>query len=178
MKTYVIALLVLGLTNISYSQDKMGTDSRNGNMSMEELPAVVIKSVGEDFSVYLPDRNTDPKVRKLEDSFIAYDLGKNYEGYETYLVVMQIKGGSLSATYNENGKLISVVENYKDVKLPGDVIYSIYKKFPGWQIVNDKYLYTQKEGDILKKQYNLKIKKGKETKRLTVHPDGKIIAGE
>jgi hypothetical protein len=178
MKTYVIALLVLGLTNISYSQDKMGTDSRNGNMSMEELPAVVIKSAGEDFSVYLPDRNTDPKVRKLEDSFIAYDLGKNYEGYETYLVVMQIKGGSLSATYNENGKLISVVENYKDVKLPGDVIYSIYKKFPGWQIVNDKYLYTQKEGDILKKQYNLKIKKGKETKRLTVHPDGKIIAGE
>jgi hypothetical protein len=178
MKTYVIALLVLGLTNISYSQDKMGTDSRNGNMSMEELPAVVIKSAGEDFSVYLPDRNTDPKVRKLEDSFIAYDLGKNYEGYETYLVVMQIKGGSLSATYNENGKLISVVENYKDVKLPGDVIYSIYKKFPGWQIVNDKYLYTQKEGDILKKQYNLKIKKGKKTKRLTVHPDGKIIAGE
>jgi hypothetical protein len=177
MKTYVIALLVLGLTNISYSQDKMGTDSRNGNMNMEELPAVVIKSAGEDFSVYLPDRNADPKVRKLEDSFIAYDLGKNYEGYETYLVVMQIKGGSLSATYNENGKLISVVENYKDVKLPGDVIYSIYKKFPGWQIVNDKYLYTQKEGDILKKQYNLKIKKGKKTKRLTVHPDGKIIAG-
>jgi hypothetical protein len=38
-------------------------------------------------SVYLPDRNADPKVRKLEDSFIAYDLGKNYEGYETHLVV-------------------------------------------------------------------------------------------
>jgi hypothetical protein len=42
-------------------------------------------------SVYLPDRNADPKVRKLEDSFIAYDLGKNYEGYETHLVVMEIK---------------------------------------------------------------------------------------
>jgi antitoxin component YwqK of YwqJK toxin-antitoxin module len=27
---------------------------------------------------------------------------------------MEIKGGSLSATYNENGKLISV-ENYKNV---------------------------------------------------------------
>jgi hypothetical protein len=31
---------------------------------------------------------------------------------------MEIKGGSLSATYNENGKLISVIEKYKDVKLP------------------------------------------------------------
>ena len=177
MKTYVIALLVLALTTISYSQDKKDTAYKNGTISMENLPAVVIKSAGDDFSVYLPDRNADPKVRKLEDSFIAYDLGTNYEGYETYLVVMEIKGGSLSATYNENGKLISVVENYKNVKLPGDVIYSIYQKFPGWEIVNDKYLYTQKEGDILKKQYNLKIKKGKKTKKLTVHPDGRIVAG-
>jgi hypothetical protein len=48
--------------------------------------------------------NADPKVRTLEDSFIAYDLGKNYEGYETYLVYGN-KGGSLSATYNENGKI-------------------------------------------------------------------------
>jgi hypothetical protein len=30
-----------------------------------------------------------------------------------------------SATYNENGKLISVVENY--VILPSKVIYEIYK---------------------------------------------------
>jgi hypothetical protein len=51
-------------------------------------------------------------LRALQDSFIAYDLGVNYEGYDTYLVYGN-KGGSLSATYNENGKLISVVENYK-----------------------------------------------------------------
>jgi hypothetical protein len=56
--------------------------------------------------------NADPKVRTLEDSFIAYDLGKNYEGYETYLVYGN-KGGSLSATYNENGKLIRVIENIR-----------------------------------------------------------------
>jgi hypothetical protein len=47
-------------------------------------------------------------------------------------------------TYNENGKLISVVENYKNV-LFSKVIYEIYKKYPGWQIVNDKYLYSQKK---------------------------------
>jgi hypothetical protein len=48
-------------------------------------------------------------------------------------------------------------------------------KNTGWQIVNDKYLYSQKEGDILK-QYNLKIKKRKKSRKLTVHPDGEIIA--
>jgi hypothetical protein len=58
-------------------------------MNMENLP-VVIKS-WDDFSVYPPDRNADPKVRALQDSFIAYDLGVNYEGYDTYLVYMEKK---------------------------------------------------------------------------------------
>lgn len=176
MKYYVIILLALGLTTISYSQDKIDGDLK-GNMSMENLPAVVIKSAGTDFSVYLPDRNTDPKVRNLEDTFIAYNLGKDYEGYDNFLVLMETKDGTLSATYNENGKLMTVVENYKNVKLPNDVIYSVYKSFPGWEIVNDQYLYTQKEGDVQKKQYRLKIKKGTQTKKLTVHPNGEIVAG-
>lgn len=173
MKAYLIALLVIGLVNISYSQDKKKND--NAIVGIENLPAVVIKSAGEDFSVYLPDRNADQKVRKLEDSFIAYNLGKDYEGYDTYLVYMEIKGGTLSATYNEKGKLIHVVENYKGVKLPSEVIYSVYKNFPGWEIINDKYLYSQKEGDIVKKQYNLKIKKDNQTRKLVVHPNGEIV---
>jgi hypothetical protein len=176
MKSFIISLLFLGLTISTYSQDKTEKVMKEGIMRVEDLPAVVIKSVGNDFSVYLPDLNVDPKVRKLEDSFIAYDLGKNYEGYETYLVYMETSGGSLSATYNQNGKLIRVVENYKDVKLPSPVIYSVYKAYPGWQIVNDKYLYSQKEGDIIKKQYNLKIKKGNDSRRLTVLADGAILA--
>ncbi|WP_413999020.1 hypothetical protein ACMDB5_00060 [Flavobacterium sp. W1B] len=173
MKAYVIALLVLGLTNLSYSQDKKNKEE--GNVSIENLPAVVIKSAGEDFSVYLPDRNADPKVRKLEDHFIAYNLGKDYEGYDTYLVYMEVKGGTLTATYNEKGKLIHVVENYKGIQLPSKVIYTVYTKFPGWEIINDKYLYSQKEGDIVKKQYNLKIKKDKQTQKLVVNANGEII---
>ncbi|CAM2772416.1 hypothetical protein [Flavobacterium frigoris] len=176
MKTFIVTLLFLSLTISSYSQEKVQTATKEGMMKIEELPAVVIKSAGEDFSIYLPDRNADPKVRKLQDNFIAYDLGKNFEGYDTYLVTMEIKGGSLAATYDEKGKLIRVVENYKDVKLPAPVIYSVYKAYPGWEIVNDKYLYSQEEGDILKKQYNLKIKNGNDSRKLTVHADGAILA--
>jgi hypothetical protein len=175
MKSFIIALLLLGLTTSSYSQDKTKKNLEEGIIKMEELPAVVIKRVGTDFSVYLPDNNPDQDVRRMEEKFIAYDIGKDYEGYENYLLLMETKNGSLSATYNENGKLIRVVENYKNVRLPNEVIYSIYRTYPDWTIVNDKYLYTQEEGDILKKQYNLKIKKGKQTLRLTVRPNGDIL---
>jgi hypothetical protein len=81
MKAYVnVLILFFGFTTLTYSQEK-----NTGPMNMENLPAVVIKSVGMTFQ-YLPDRNADPKVRALQDSFIAYDLGVNYEGYDTYRV--------------------------------------------------------------------------------------------
>ncbi|MFV8326747.1 hypothetical protein [Flavobacterium sp. ZS1P14] len=171
MKSFIIVVLFLSITLTSYSQDI------DGNIKMEELPGVVIKSAGKDFSIYLPDRNPDKNVRALEEKFIAYDLGKDYEGYENYLVIMETKNGSLNATYNENGKLVRVVENYKNVRLPSSVIYSVYKAFPGWQIVNDKYLYSQKEGDVLKKEYNLRVKKDKEVRKLVVNANGDIVKG-
>lgn len=174
MKAISIVLLFLSSITVSFSQDKASTSGK-GNIKMEELPAVVIKSAGKDFSIYLPDRNSDPTVREIEDQFIAYDLGRDYEGFESYLVIMQTAKGSLTATYNQNGKLTSVVENYKDIKLPTAVIYSIYKAFPGWQIINDKYLYSQKEGDVIKKEYNIRIKKEKEIRKLVVTPFGEII---
>lgn len=177
MKSFIIILLFLGLTASSYSQDKTKDKKEDAIMKMETLPGVVIKRIGSDFSIYLPDNNPDQRVKMLEENFIAYDLGKDYEGYDEYLVTMETKTGSLAATYNENGKLVRVVENYKNVVLPSVVIYSVYKMFPDWTIVNDKFLYTQKEGDVLKHQYNLKIKKNNEVRKLVVRPNGEILKG-
>ena len=167
------ALMIILFFSIALVSNAQETEK--GKIKIEELPGVVIKRVGTDFSVYVPDNNPDKRVKMVEETFIAYDLGKDAEGYEEYLVVMEVKNGSLTATYNENGKLIRVVEEFKNVKLPSEVIYSIYRTYPGWGIINDKFLYTQEEGDIIKKQYNIKIKKDKETIKLVVRPNGEII---
>ena len=90
---------------------------------------------------------------------------------------MKVKDGSLVATYNEKGKLTRVVEKYENVKLPMDVIYGVYKTYPGWKISNDKYLYSQEDGDIIKKQYNLRLTKDKETKKIVVNSKGEILKG-
>ena len=175
MKSFIIFLLVFGFLTSSYSQKK--PPKEEGKMDVINLPEIVIKKAGADFSVYIPDKNPDSNIKRVEEKFIAYDLGKDNEGYDEYLLVMQIKKGTIAATYDEKGKLIRVVENYKNVILPSQVIYSVYKKFPGWKIVNDKFLYTQEEGDIIKKQYNLKIKKNKEVRKITVRPNGEIVKG-
>jgi hypothetical protein len=166
----LIVILFISIGIVSNAQE-----TEKGKIKIEELPGVVIKRVGTDFSVYVPDNNPDQRVKIIEEKFIAYDLGKDAEGYEEYLVVMEVKNGSLTATYNENGKLIRVVEEFKNVRLPSEVIYSVYRTYPGWAIVNDKFLYTQEDGDIIKKQYNIKIKKDKETIKLVVRPNGEIL---
>ncbi|MFE3868130.1 hypothetical protein ACFX5E_08590 [Flavobacterium sp. LS2P90] len=175
MKSFIIILFFLGSITISYSQDKNDSDTEEESLKLEQLPEVVIRSAGKDFSVYLTDKNPDASVRGMQEQFISYNLGKDYEGFDSYLVTMATTNGSLAATYNGNGKLTRVVENYKNVKLPSKVIYSIYKEFPGWQIINDKFLYTQEDGDVIKKQYHLKIKKNNEVRKLVVHPNGEIL---
>jgi hypothetical protein len=87
----------------------------------------------------------------LQDSFIAYDLGVNYEGYDTYLVYMEIKGPCLLP--NENGKLISVVENYKTYTFKSNLKLKIPR------LASMTSIYILKKRRHLKKQYNLKIKK-------------------
>ena len=172
MKLLFSVLVLLGFSMVSYSQSL-----EDEELKYNELPAIVMKTAGKDFSIYLPDRNPDAKVRQLQDKFIGYNLGKDLEGYNEYLVVMEAGDNSLVATYNENGKLMSVVENYSNVKLPRQVIFSVYKSYPGWTIVKDKFLYSQQDGDIIKKQYNLKIKKDNEIKKIVIKPNGNIIAG-
>lgn len=170
MKSIITIFLFFGLILPTFSQEK-----EEGAIDIKELPSVVIRRIGTDFSIYIPDKNPDKNVLKLQEEFVAYDMGKDVKGNEVYLLIMNTDNNSLAATYNEHGKLMRVVESYKNVKLPNTVIYSIYKNYPDWSIVDDKYIYTQREGDVVKKHYNVKLKKEKKTIRLKIRPNGEIF---
>lgn len=86
MKTFIVVLLFLGSVGFSYSQKK--TEKEEGKMDIINLPEIVIKRAGADFSVYVPDENPDQNVKRLEEKFIAYDLGKNYQGNEEFLLTI------------------------------------------------------------------------------------------
>jgi len=172
MKSFIVGLIFLSLTSLSWAQEKKSSVKERG----DKLPEVVIETAGEEFSVYLPDNNQDKTVRKVEDTFIAYRLGKDFEGYENYMVFFKIKDGNLNAYYNENGKLVKTVERYGRTVMPKEVHKTLSKKFPGWMIANDNYLYSQEDGEILKKEYHIILKKDKDIHKLTVTSNGEIVA--
>jgi hypothetical protein len=176
MKTVLIIVLFLSIHITSFSQNKESEGNDVKAIKSVELPEIIIRDAGKDFSYYLPDKNPDQSVLNLQREFISYNLGKDYEGYDSFLVTMEGEKGVLTATYDSNGKLTSVVEKYANTQLPLSVSYSVYKAYPGWQIVNDKYLYSQENGYITKKEYSLKLKKENEIIKLIVNPKGEIIA--
>lgn len=176
MKTLIL-FFICCVTPLCYSQTNLSNSSQAEELDLNELPEIVISKIGDDFSIYLPDKNPDLGVRNLQKYFVAYDLGKDYEGYDTYLVMMKNDKGTLTASYNEKGKLTRVVEKYENVKLPNEVIVAVTRNFPGWAIAEDKFHYSQTDGDITKKQYHVKIKKDNKFKKLVLDPNGEIISG-
>lgn len=173
MKTFIHILFFLGLNIVAFSQSKISTDE--GIINADELPAIVIKNAGEAFSIYIPDNHPDKEVRELQKKFIAYEIGKDYLKYDNYLLILETKSGTLAAKYNSKGKLLGVVEKYEDIRLPKEVLHSIYDSYPEWTIMKDKYYYSQKDGNIEKKQYKLTIQNQEKTKMLTVLSNGEII---
>jgi hypothetical protein len=167
--------LLISSTTYGQNYKKVNTAELKKNVT-DTLPAVVIKRVGEDFSIYIPEiESVDSKIKMIQKEFIAYDLGKDAEGYDEFLVMLSIKDGSLVARYNEKGKLMSVIEKYNNVRMPNDVVLNILKQYPGWKIVKDRYSYSQKEGSIIKKQYDVILEKDNKVKQVVYNSNNGLI---
>jgi len=182
MKTVMIAAMILGIHIASFSQNTISEGnvekailSDEKGMVPVELHKIVVKNTGKKISYYLPDTNTDPRVKKLESDFVAYNISTDGEDYDYYTVSLQERKGILTATYESNGKLTHVEEKYFDIRLPMAITNAVYKEYPGWQIVKDKYTYSQKNGEMTKKEYSLKLKKENEIIKLKINPQGEII---
>lgn len=174
MRTFCMYLLILGLISPLFAQEKKFDELYESG----ELPAVVLKKAGEEFSVYYPDnKNPDSRVLALESSFISYNIDKEFDGTESYYILFEVEDGVLAATFDERGKLLSVVERFKNVRIPEKVRLSLAKKFPEWSLKSDKFVYVQKSGEVKRKRYKIIMRKNKILRRVVVDENGEIIRG-
>ena len=174
MKKLCVYLFIVGMIFSVHAQEYGLEEYYESN----ELPAIVLKKAGNEFSVYYPDNlNPDSRVLELENKFISYKIDNDFDGKESYLLLLEVEDGFLAATFNKNGKLVSVVEKFENVKLPEKVRNSLAKKFPEWKMMKDKFLYVQKRGEVKRKEYKISMKKGNKIRRLIVNENGDIIKG-
>ncbi|REG90816.1 hypothetical protein [Flavobacterium aquicola] len=172
MRTIITFALCLSLFTASYSQDKKA--NKNSETKIEELPEVVVSSIKNDFAKYIPDNNPDVIVRKTQNEFVAYTVDEDYKDFDTYLVTLKNSKGSLIATYNQKGMLMSVEEKYVNVELPRELMKTVYLAYPEWTVTRSKFVYSQEKGQILKKAYLLKLQKNNKTQNILVSSIGEI----
>ncbi|WP_348825125.1 hypothetical protein [Flavobacterium aestuarii] len=170
MRTIITFALCVSLFTTSYSQDK----KVNKETKIEELPEVVVSSKN-DFTQYIPDNNPDIVVRNTQNEFLSYKVDEEYKDFDTYLVTLQNSKGSLVATYNEKGMLMSVEEKYVNVELPRELMKTVYLAYPEWTVTQSKFVYTQEKGQILKKAYLLKLRKNNKTQNILASSIGELI---
>lgn len=172
MKTFCMYLLMLGLIVPVFAQER----SYDELYESGELPAVVLKKAGDEFSVYYPDnKNPDSRVLALENSFITYTVDKEFDGTESYYILFEVEDGVLAAKFDEDGKLLSVVERFKNVRIPEKVRKSLAKKFPEWSLKSDKFVYVQRSGEVKRKRYKIIMRKNNKLRRVVVNEHGELL---
>lgn len=84
------------------------------------------------------------------------------DAYDTYFVSFYIPDGSILASYDKDGELLSTAEKFKNTKLPAAVREAVEKRFPQWAISKDTYLVSYySEGGVRKKYKLLPENRGK-----------------
>lgn len=148
MKTLIIGLFFLSLTNLTTAQNKNYLNSINAKNTAKQI-------------VQLQKRAANFNIKSLES------FENNIEA--TYDVTFENSIGKIVATYNNGGVILKTIEEYKNVKSPKQVRLDILKSHPNWIIVGNILKIDYSRIEKPKKSFNVTISKG--NKNQTIYFD-------
>ncbi|NNC69373.1 MAG: hypothetical protein HKN90_00965 [Flavobacteriaceae bacterium] len=172
MKKVIIGLLTIGFLSTGIAQTK---EIQLENVTIRPLNLSYLKSV--------QDENTPPFVKALENKAARYDITESpvfereFDAYEVVFDAIKKEGadGIIMATYDQNGKILSSIERYKNVSLPKTVRDVCLKQYPDYKIHKDFYLVSYDYNDeSVKKIYKVQMKNGNSKKNLKIDANGII----
>jgi hypothetical protein len=175
MKNVLFGLLYLGLTSLIYSQEIPTII----DFKEVKLIGVTVTPLNTTYLRKVQDKETPAMVKKLENTAARFDVTEAsiYDGHhEGYEVIFKQTSGSIIATYDKNGKIVSSFERFTNLNLPPTIRNNIAKKYPNWIVFKDAYLVSYYvDSKHVKKVYKIRIRKENERKNLRCTVDGVIL---
>ena len=144
----------------------------------EELKEVKLVAVNYKYLDAVTKQEVAIPVKKMEQHVANYDIKSSeiyHDDYDMYEVTFFIPEGSVLAAYDRDGKLIRTIERYKNAGIPEAVRKAVNQKYPGWSLSKDVYLVNYHDDQGAKKQYKLKLEKGKDVVRIKTDENGNIL---
>ncbi|MGB3607044.1 MAG: hypothetical protein WA775_09725 [Psychroserpens sp.] len=173
MKNYLFGLCILGLTNLAFCQNDiaMSYPSVGNTYDMYFNDSAISKSAIKNY-VYLNETssvNLASRIEQFHKIVANYDV-KTESCYVAnkkakYKVDFKETFNKITATFDENGTILSTKEVYTNVRLPIALSQSISKSYPNWTIdhVECHILY---DGDNSSPTYKVRLKNGSQHKNI------------
>jgi hypothetical protein len=124
------------------------------------------------------NNETPSQVKQLEQVVTLLDLTRFPqfdEGRGSHFnVTFKSYLGQITALYDENGKIISATEQFKNFALPYEVGVAIVKEYPQWEITKSIYKVKYTKGQEPRKYFKVQISNDNEVKWLHIGSEGDI----
>jgi len=140
--------------------------------------ATITTSLNQTYRNLVYNETTPEYVQNMQSKAANYDI-RNEPGYNNdftvYEVIFKQTNGSIIASYDTNGKMLSSLEKFTDVTPPQAVRNSIVQNYPGWTIHRDLYRVSYFHNKEVSKIYQIQLRKGNMKKNLKVDSEGQIL---
>ena len=172
MKNLLIGLCIIGLTNLSYSQELYSKvdPTEHGDRSISYVNSNYINKVQ---SVTI-----SKQVKLLEELVSRFDITNNrkFDGRKaSFKVRFNGRTGYIIASFNNKGEILKSTEKFKDIRLPIHVLQSISRAYPNASILSTTYTVSYNSESGAKMNYSVKIRKGNLRKRIKIDSNGGFI---
>lgn len=169
MKTLVLGLLFLGLTNLTFSQNEIASTDVNSEIKFKTP-------------------KTDPINLSYINSFASEDISKRILSFQkvsadydiktdpvytpnkpsTYTVIFKESNNKIENLYSHSGEILSSNQTYSEIRLPQAISYKIAKEYSGWTVNDIACTIKYTKGETLNIVYKVKLKNGNHTKTLKI----------
>ena len=166
MKKLLMLVVLMGITTTLFSQVE------------EVLPEVKVLGLHFKYIDAINDIDEPVVIKDLHKYVGNFDVLESdvYDVvYDTYQFTFKIPQGKILAGYDDEGNLLWTVEQFKNVKVPNDIVRMVAMEYPNWKFEKTFYTikYTEKSG--ASKKYRVIISKDGKKKRITLDPDEGIL---
>lgn len=173
MKTFVIGLIAIGLTNLINAQNDLASVSNSDDLIYSTK---ISSNTSKDFNMeYLSETNQEGVsiiIQKLQKVVANYNI-KTSEVYQpelttTYTVNFSEDENTVVAVYNKDGEVISSNEHYQNIRLPYKISLEIAKKYPGWAFNNVQCEIVYAINNSVETKYKINLKKNRKSKNIVI----------
>lgn len=172
MKNSSISLLLMVMTSAGFAQ--------YSSTKLDQSFLKGVSSLNANFEYLNEVQNSDTprQAKHLENVVTFWDVKKfpDFEARpgERFNVTFKSGFGHITASFDEEGQVLSARERFKNFALPYAVGAAIVKEYPQWQITKSIYKVKYAKGQEPKKHFRVQISNDKEAKWINIGPEGTI----